>query len=233
MGATVYIFMGGVKNCFLPNEEGVHRILRGPGQGIQILTNPVRGGTRVVLGLYEPCLMNWLLKVVRPGSVVYDIGSADGHEALIAAQLAGPDGLVFAFEPSEDARRQLQANLDLNPVLAGRIHVVPFFVGNQYDPDHGIVSIDKFYQQPERYAPAPDVVKIDVEGAELKVLEGMEELAHGQCPHTFVECHLGLHVEKAVRSFFARHSILTQRAVPSLFDVGRQDFNSWVWTVKN
>lgn len=224
---------GGLKKSVLPNKEGVYRVLRGPGQGIRILTNPVHGGTRILLGLYEPCLMKWLSRVIRPGTVVYDIGSADGHEALIAAQLAGPNGRVFAFEPNEDQRRRMQANLDLNPDLATRIHVNPFFVSNQYDPDHGIVSIDRFYQQPGRSIPPPDVVKIDVEGLECEVLEGMEELACNRCPDTFVECHLGPHVEEAVHSFFGRHDVPIQRSSPSVFDVSRQGYNTWVWTMKH
>ena len=196
------------------------------------MTNPVRGGTRILLGYYEPDLMKWLSRVIQPGSVIYDIGSADGHEALIAAKLAGPNGLVFAFEPDEDARRHLQANLDLNPDLAARIHIEPLFVSNRHDPVHGIVTIDDFYQESDHPVPPPDIVKMDVEGVECQVLEGMEKLARNHCPHTFVECHLGAHIEESVRNFFYRHNIQIERSSPSLFEVSRQGYNSWIWTVK-
>jgi hypothetical protein len=77
----------------IPNESRVHTVLRGPGKGIRILTNPARGGTRVLLGVYEPCLMRWMSRTIEPGHVLYDIGSADGHEALIAAKLVGSAGV--------------------------------------------------------------------------------------------------------------------------------------------
>ncbi len=232
--AKLYEFCwGGVKRMILPNKASVYRILRGPGRGIRFLTNPVSGGTRILLGLYEPDLMRWLSKVVKPGSVVYDIGSFDGHEALIAAKLAGPNGLVFAFEPDESARRQLQANLDFNPELAKRIRIEPFLVGNRHDPAHGIVSIDGFYQKSDRPIPPPDIVKMDVEGAECEVLEGMEELATRHCPQTFIECHLGPHIEETVRNFFSRHNIPTERSSSSFFEVSRQGYNAWIWTTMN
>jgi hypothetical protein len=48
---------GGLKALVIPDEKRVYTIVRGPGRGIRILTNPVRGGTRALLGLCEPHLM--------------------------------------------------------------------------------------------------------------------------------------------------------------------------------
>jgi len=221
---------GGLKEQILPNTEGLYRIRGGPGRGIRVLTNPAHGGTRVLLGLYEPCLMKWLVRTVKPGSIVYDVGSASGHEALIAAKLAGPDGLVFAFEPDEAARGKMEINLEANPDLAKRTRVLPFLVGNRHDPGDGMVTIDRVGG--EFSIPYPDVVKIDVEGAECKVLEGMERLAQIRCPHAFVECHVGPDIEGRVRGFFARHRVPVRRSSPSFFEVSRRGYNAWVWTKK-
>ena len=175
--------------------------------------------------------MKWLARTITPGSVIYDIGSANGHEALVAAKLAGPDGLVFAFEPDGDARRGMKVNLDANAELAKRIHVLPFFVGNRHDPGNGRVTIDAV--SGEQRIPPPDIVKIDVEGVECEVLEGMEHLAETRCPHTFVECHLGPHIEDSVRGFFARHLVPVRRSCPSLLEVSRRGYNAWIWTAKS
>ena len=223
--------LGGLKKLVLPNKTGAYRILRGPGRGIRFLTNPAEGGARILLGLYEPCLMDWFRRVIRPGNVIYDIGSADGHEALIAAHLTGPKGRVFAFEHNAQTRKQLEANLALNPNLAGRINIQPFFVGKLHDPEHHRITIDELLRKSEGTIPPPDVVKIDVDGPECEVLEGMEKLTISKCPHLFVECHYTPQVEKDVINFLRRHGKSVRRSSASLFEVSRQVYNTWVWTV--
>jgi hypothetical protein len=224
-------FSGGLKKLVLPNKTDAYRILRGPGRGIRFLTNPAGGGMRILLGLYEPCLMDWFRRVIRPGSVIYDIGTADGHEALIAAHLTGPHGRVVAFEHNAQTRKQLEANLALNPTLAGRITIQPFFVGSLHDPDRHKISIDELLRQSNGIIPPPDIVKIDVDGPELDVLAGMEQLALRKCPQLFVECHYTPQVEKDVISFLRRHGKSVRRSSASLFEVSRQCYNTWVWTI--
>jgi hypothetical protein len=222
---------GGLKGLVVPNRAGVHTIRRGPGRGIRILTNPAHGGTRILLGLYEPQLMRWMSAVIRPGDVVYDVGTADGHEALIAAKLVGPTGRVIGFEPNPAIRGMLDANLARNPELASRITVLPHFVGATHDPAANVVSIDGLCCKDNPAAlPVPHAVKIDVDGPEREVLAGMQQLARAACPHAFVECHIEPAVEEAVRDFFRGLNIPTERSDPSVFDVARNGFNTWVWT---
>jgi hypothetical protein len=176
--------------------------------------------------------MRWMSAVIRPGNIVFDIGTADGHEALIAAKLVGPTGKVFAFEPDPAMRDLLRANLGRNPELAGRIHVMPFFVGKEHDPAGGVVSLDGLCRRDDPSSlPVPQVVKVDVDGPEREVLAGMQQLARLACPHTFVECHVGPSIESAVREFFLELNIPTRRRDPSLFETSRHGFNTWVWTV--
>jgi hypothetical protein len=176
--------------------------------------------------------MRWMSAVIRPGNIVFDIGTADGHEALIAAKLVGPTGKVFAFEPDPAMRDLLRANLGRNPELAGRIRVMPFFVGKEHDPAGGVVSLDGLCRRDDPSSlPVPQVVKVDVDGPEREVLAGMQQLARLACPHTFVECHVGPSIESAVREFFLELNIPTRRRDPSLFETSRHGFNTWVWTV--
>jgi FkbM family methyltransferase len=133
---------------------------------------------------------------VRPGDTVVDVGANIGWNAIRAARLAGAAGRVVAVEPTPDTlevlRRNVAAsglgNVEVAPVAAGRAAgTAEFFVRG------GVSAVNSLYAQ-SRYArvtkvlrvpvvrldelvqgPAA-VVKIDVEGAELDVLEGAPRL---------------------------------------------------------
>jgi precorrin-6B methylase 2 len=120
----------------------------GPGRGVIALLNR-RHDLQREFGLYERELHAVYRRVIRPGNVVYDIGAADGLDALTYAALGAR---VIAFEPDPDAVAKLERNLLLNP--GADVTVVP----KAYAPG---------------LAPPADVVKIDVDGAEVEVLEAL------------------------------------------------------------
>jgi hypothetical protein len=200
----------------------------GPGTGVRIWTNPAHGGTRLLLGRYEPPLMNWLGKAVRPGTVFYDLGSNHGHIALIAAKLVGETGIVYAFEPHRTILDGLERNLALNPELASRIRVLPFEVGELHDPKAGRVSIDGVIADPAIRARPPDAMKIDVEGAEFGVVQGMAELIAQRVPVAFIECH-SRELHQRINEFFASRNCRITAATPSLLEVSRHGYNSWLY----
>jgi FkbM family methyltransferase len=133
---------------------------------------------------------------VKPGDTVVDVGANVGWNAIRAARLAGPRGRVVAVEPTPDTlevlRRNVAAsglgNVVVEPVAAGRAAGErDFFVRG------GVSAVNSLYPE-SRYARVTDVlrvpvvrldelvegpaavVKIDVEGAELDVLEGAPRL---------------------------------------------------------
>jgi len=129
----------------------------------------------------------------EPGDVVLDVGGCWGDTALQFAAQVGPHGKVYTFEFDPESLRVLEANLELNPHLAQRIEVVrlaawedsgrtlPFrsagrntglapSTGEIDLPTAQTISLDDFAQQ---YGlRSIDFVKLDVEGAELSVLQG-------------------------------------------------------------
>jgi FkbM family methyltransferase len=148
-------------------------------------------------------------RFVRPGATVVDVGANIGYNAIHAARLAGPRGRVFAVEPTPDnldvLRRNLVAaalaNVVVAPVAAGRAAGMrKLFVRgarsavNSLFADSCYAAVTDVFEVPvvpldELVAGTADVVKIDVEGAELDVLEGMPRLLNAGPGALIVEWH--------------------------------------------
>ena len=145
-------------------------------------------------GAYEPPVTRVFQHLLRPGGVVVDAGANWGYFSLIAAAAVGPSGKVFALEPDPRHAAQLTRNVHLNAfgqveALAmgaaarpGLARLVGYADGvtnrgvsrlTAYKPGDGrpvpCVAVDDLTAT----RPVVDLVKIDVEGAELDVLEGM------------------------------------------------------------
>src|SRR5262249_35462499 len=144
------------------------------------------------------------LAAVRPGHTVYDLGANVGWFSLLAGRRVGAGGRVVAFEPDLQNAALAERNAARNGLA--NVTVVPAAVGDRdgwasfrqeasikgrLDEGGGLpvplVSLDGWIES-GRDAP-PDVVKIDVEGAELGVLRGMERTLRELSPTLFVELH--------------------------------------------
>jgi len=163
---------------------------------------------RLHRGTWEPKVIEFFAQALRPGDVVFDIGAYVGPYTLLASRLVGPSGRVYAFEPDPVAQALLERNVAVNQVL--NVSVVPYAVG-AYDgwgsltfsalgdstprvvpaPDAAtksvpIVSLSTFCRQRNI---RPDVIKIDVEGAEADVLAqpALGHVAAARC--VVVELH--------------------------------------------
>jgi FkbM family methyltransferase len=72
-------------------------------------------------GYFEPATVAAYRAVLRPGSVVIDIGANVGAHTLPLAQAVGPRGYVVACEPTAEAFSRLRTNVAANPTLATHI----------------------------------------------------------------------------------------------------------------
>lgn len=146
---------------------------------------------------------------VRPGDIVIDAGANVGAYTLLFAQWVGRSGRVFAFEPAPATRASLVRHLRLNG-LADRVDVIPAAIAaddgdarfavdghggaSHLFPSHdaanvidvATTSIDGFCAQ-QRIQ--PNMVKIDVEGAELEALRGARTTLAAATIQLFVEFH--------------------------------------------
>lgn len=152
----------------------------------------------------EPFTVQWI-ESLPVGQVLYDIGANVGPYALIAAKRPHGSLRVVAFEPGYATFATLCTNIVVNGV-ADRVTPLPLMLGSstgiavfEYSDlsagaaEHGAgraTDVDIAYGQPMlRFAleelvelfhlPAPQHVKLDVDGAELEVLRGAESLLDG------------------------------------------------------
>jgi FkbM family methyltransferase len=140
----------------------------------------------------EPGTTDVLRRLVQPGMVVADVGANIGLLTLVMAWAAGPGGKVIAFEPEAVPRSNLEKMKHLNGLswVEVRDQAVGEKPGQLTFHVSDIIGHSSLYALPEAegsreiqvevvrlddVAPAKrmDVVKIDVEGAELDVLAGM------------------------------------------------------------
>lgn len=141
----------------------------------------------------EPGTSDVLRRLVRPGMSVADVGANIGLLTLVMARAAGPNGKVVAFEPEAVPRSNLEKMKHLNGLswVEVRDQAVGAKAGRLTFHVSDIIGHSSLYALPEAeaartievevvrlddVAPAKrlDVVKIDVEGAELDVLAGMQ-----------------------------------------------------------
>lgn len=148
-------------------------------------------------GRFEPSTVQRFKEVVKLGMTVIDIGSYLGYYSIIASRLVGPSGRIYSFEPNPESFFYMYRNVVANHcgnVVAYR-KAVSFQGGNRnlyinredvtrtsLFPRTGTgrsilvesTTVDEVVGSKE-----VDVVKIDVEGAELHVLTGMERTIRG------------------------------------------------------
>jgi FkbM family methyltransferase len=191
------------------------RIMRGSLAGARINL----GGSflRYLTGDAEPEVQEALAELIEPGQTVYDVGANIGFFTILCSRLVGPTGKVYAFEPIPENLVTLRHNIALNNLtnvivveqaLSASTGTAEMFVSpwsafhslnvdgaskrENHGPDGGqitveTVTLDEFVQG--EGVSAPDLIKLDVEGAELLVVAGMRETLRTVQPLLLVEIH--------------------------------------------
>lgn len=191
-------------NRLLPSGEIVVPVASGPARGLRVVIEP-RHEKFYWTGSYELPVQQALVAALSPGGVLWDIGAHAGFFSVLAGRLVGPTGRVVAVEPMPENRRRVLESVKLNGLE--NVDVLPFAVaaeaGTAVLYPVGASSMWTLAEQeagePGRAvecvtlmglatrAPEPDVVKIDVEGAELDVIRGGVELLLRARPRLLVE----------------------------------------------
>jgi FkbM family methyltransferase len=180
------------------------------GQSLYVDPFDAVGREIVRSGCYEPETVAVFQALLAPGMIVVDAGAHVGQYTVIASALVGAEGRVHAFEPDPETFRQLQANVALNrcrnvacnPVALSRddgtatlfLSDVSNVGGNSLRPTvcYRGRRTEVRLQTLDRYAmsatlPRLDVLKADVEGAELFLLQGGVEVITRFTPTMILE----------------------------------------------
>ena len=170
-------------------------IRKGVGAGLRF--DPAGSNFDYLLGTNEEPVQNTLSRVLKMGDVFYDIGANVGFFTMIGAKLVGSTGMVYAFEPVPRLAQAVHRNACQNRFW--NVNIIERAVGDRNGADTllltehpggatlastGVRPEDAVQDMPVnmltidswvtdgRLKP-PNVVKIDVEGAEEAVLKGM------------------------------------------------------------
>jgi len=135
-------------------------------------------------------------KIIKKSDVVLDIGANIGYYTLIFAKLVGDSGKVFSFEPESENFKILKKNVEINgynnvileqKIVSNNDGISTLYVSEKagshriYKSDDYIqsfeiesISVDNYLEK--NNINKIDFIKIDVEGAELNVLQGIQKI---------------------------------------------------------
>lgn len=176
-------------------------------------------------GMFEPQVTRVVRQFLRPGMVFIDVGAHIGYFAVLAAAQVGPQGAVLAYEADPDNYERLNANLSPYP-WARALHMavcaaegeVTFYrtpqkeetgwgslLGGEEHREAVVVpgtTLD--HEVVARGLTRVDMVKVDVEGAEVQVLMGSDHLLAEFRPFWLME----LNPQCLARGGYSRDDVL-------------------------
>lgn len=182
--------------------EGV--IQRGEGKGLCFDATHCNPG--YLTGTSAPEEQKVLVEALTGGDVFYDLGANAGFYAVIAAREVGPNGHVYAFEPTPELADRVRHNARINQfenmtVVEAAVcnHNGSIEFGSEgFDVQNSIkkadsenfievraVTLDEWAKDKR----PPDVIMMDIEGAELDALRGAEHLIREHRPTMLIEVH--------------------------------------------
>ena len=215
LGSVLLAAKRSAAKFLLPGDLTWVQVESGLAKGLWLLLDlDVEGGYWI--GSYEAKVQEILMRLCGLGSCFYDVGTSLGFFSLAVGSRVGPGGCVFGFEPEpENARRlrQMAARNKLEErvtiveeaVWSATVTEIPFQRGGRQNTYGGVVadgvtpilakgeirsvkavSLDDFVADGH---PAPNIIKIDVEGGECEVLKGARQVFLQHRPALVCEVH--------------------------------------------
>lgn len=156
------------------------------------------GASIALYGEYTQSEIDLLKNFIDANSVVYDIGGNIGYHTVAFASMAKE---VYSWEPNDRNYLLLEKNTQELPNVKLYHCAVSNVVGDAFISDYDTTNPGNYGEcmmseagQPcktvridDLNLPAPDVIKIDVEGHELKVFQGMQNTVSKHRPVIFYE----------------------------------------------
>lgn len=206
----------------LPRAFGRAIIYVSPAAGLRFLFKPIAA--------IDAPLLSAARRLVKPGDVVWDIGANVGLFSLAAAVCSGRHGAVMSFEPDSWLASLLRRTSSAQPVEHALITVVPAAVASQVSlrqfsvaarsrasnalAEYGSSQMGGVREQfivatfnldwlLTQFRP-PNIIKIDVEGAELEVLRDQQRILQQIRP--VIICEVGSQAADEISVIFKEAS---------------------------
>lgn len=165
-----------------------------------------------VMNNYEPENSELIRKLLRPGGIFVDLGANVGWFTLLASSIVGPEGHVYSFEPQPSIANYLRRTLTLNDLQSrvsfhqagvwhqsgsmrlawadnsenhGASHLMPGDIDASVGTLVDLITLDSLGLK------RCDLIKMDIEGAEPRAMQGAEQLLSTCRPVILSELNAG------------------------------------------
>lgn len=170
-------------------------------------SDPVASGA-IALGVYERYESELFRSKIKPSMTIIDIGANLGYYTAIASRLAGERGLVVAFEPEPNFFKLLSRNIRRNGLknvinfelaIAEKNGLTNLYLSNENKGHNSLINSEELKNSVQvktttlddflasQKITKVDMIKMDVEGAEILALEGMRNTLIKHRPLLFLE----------------------------------------------
>lgn len=196
---------------FVPNKKNIRTKRIKDKIRMELDINEYLQAYLFLFGNYELPTLKFLKKHIHKGNVVFDIGANIGYLSIYISKLIGSQGKVFAFEPESNNYYKLQKNIALNKInniltykvaCSNKEEELKLYLSEGINKGtHSLIK--KEYLQQEQFEIVNTIklddfivknnidyinlIKIDVEGAELEVIQGMSYLLTNFSPILIIE----------------------------------------------
>jgi len=177
--------ISGLKNKLVSNQTQYRKVKFGICKGCYLPIN-LRHQFRNFIGFYEPEIIKYIKFYVQPGSCCYDIGASVGYYSMAFSKLASP-GKIYAVEADVKFCSQLKNTISRNVLHDSEIKILNYLIADVVDMPNRKVTID-YLVFDKKYTP-PNLVKMDIEGAEYLAFLGAINVIRKYFPKIIVEVH--------------------------------------------
>jgi FkbM family methyltransferase len=163
----------------------------------------------LLFGIYEVKVKQWITSELKEGMIFFDIGANVGYYTLLGSRCVGSSGRVVALEPNPIVAAILRRNTHINSmknveivqgaasracgnVRLGRAGSSSYASGLYCENPVDWIEVRGYSLDAlasELQIPAVDLVKLDVEGAEVETIEGMTKILDVDRPKVLMELH--------------------------------------------
>jgi FkbM family methyltransferase len=211
----------------------IYSSVRYPVGDFKVHVKPHPSWRRLEKGMHKEInCIKLVANIVKENYVIMDVGAWIGQYTLLFAELANR-GRVYAFEPESEAYNVLCKNVERNNLRnicverialsssTGRAKFFAFGKTNsslikhvqENNPKVEIVETSTLDDYCSRRDLKPDLIKIDVEGAEMLVLDGAKKIIQEYSPRILLEFHAGMMTEQERRANWKKIAHLARKLV--------------------